>query len=437
MSPMVVLTGLLVVAYLGSILVGGRAIRGYGLPSGTEFLLLGILVGPKAMGLVPRSALVSFEPLTLVALGWLALTIGVHYGYTDERRVPARRMLAGVALASATLVAAASATLVIALLFTSIRGMDLLLLCLGVGCVSSETTRHAVRWVAQRYEADGPLVRLVADVCEADDAVPLVLLAVIFALVPDGQGSATWPAVLRVIANLAAGAVMGGTCAALVDIEPRTSQRWGIVLGTSLLGIGASIRLDLSAVTTMFVMGIVVSAVAREREAVHSMLASTERAVMLPALVLAGASAVYPGPHPLFALAAAALVARMLVKLAAGAAFARGASAPTTVGPALGLGLMPAGVLTITAGLTFALQVRGAIGDVVLAIATMHAVLGELVGPAMLRRALALAGELRAVESVAPVRKVARTPRPRRRASTRGSLTSGSELRRSDPEGRR
>lgn len=436
MSPILVLTGLLIVAYFGSILVGGRAIRGFGLPSGTEFLLLGILVGPKAMGLVTRSSLSGFEPLTLVALGWLALTTGVHYGYNGEQRVPARRMLAGITLAFVTLVVSALATLGVALAFTTIRGEDLVLLCLGVGCVSCETTRHAVRWVAQRYEAEGPLVRLVADVCEADDAVPLVLLAVIFALVPHAEGPEGWPGIARVLANLGVGAVMGGTCAALVDIEPRLSQRWGIVLGTSLLGMGASIRLGLSAVSTMFVMGIVTSALARERLALHDMLAGTERAVMLPALVLAGASAVYPGPHPLFALTAAALLARLVVKVGAGALFVRASGAPSLVGPSLGLGLLPAGVLTITAGLTFALQVRGPIGDVVLAIATINAVMGELVGPAMLRRSLAFAGEVRAADSVVPVRRLAPALRPKRRPGTRASLASSPDPRRSDPEGR-
>ena len=35
------LLGLLLIAYLGSNLVGGRAIRGFGLPSGSEYLVLG------------------------------------------------------------------------------------------------------------------------------------------------------------------------------------------------------------------------------------------------------------------------------------------------------------------------------------------------------------------------------------------------------------
>jgi hypothetical protein len=40
-NAVLLLTGLLVLAYLGSFLVGGRTVRGAGLPSGVEFVALG------------------------------------------------------------------------------------------------------------------------------------------------------------------------------------------------------------------------------------------------------------------------------------------------------------------------------------------------------------------------------------------------------------
>ena len=43
------LLGLLLLSYLGSNLVGGRAIRGFGLPSNAEYLVLGFAIGPHAL----------------------------------------------------------------------------------------------------------------------------------------------------------------------------------------------------------------------------------------------------------------------------------------------------------------------------------------------------------------------------------------------------
>ena len=55
------------------------------------------------------------------------------------------------------------------------------------------------------------------------------------------------------------------------------------------------------------------------------------------------------------------------MKLVGGALLARHAGQPARLGGTLGLGLLPAGVLTITCGLTFHRQVKGIVGDVVLA----------------------------------------------------------------------
>jgi hypothetical protein len=69
-------------------------------------------------------------------------------------------------------------------------------------------------------------------------------------------------------------------------------------------------------------------------------------------------------------------------------------------GPALGLGLLCSGALSMTIGLAFALRFPGPIGDTVLATAATLTVLGEFVGPWGLRTALRQAGEIKPLEPV-------------------------------------
>ena len=90
------LLGLLVVAFIGSMLVGGRTIRGFGLPSGAEYLVLGVVVGPHVLGVLPRSTAHSFEPILLCAAAWLAFVIGVSYLLVGRRRVHVGRALVGI-----------------------------------------------------------------------------------------------------------------------------------------------------------------------------------------------------------------------------------------------------------------------------------------------------------------------------------------------------
>lgn len=412
MSPFVLLTGLLALAFIGSMLVSGHSIRGFGLPSGTEFLVVGVLIGPRFLGLVTHESLEGFEVVTLAALAWLTFAFGSDYGYVGRKRVPAHRQLTGLALSALTGVMTALPAVGLAALTSDLGSRELFVLGLGVAAVSAETTRHAMRWVVQRYSAEGPLTQLLAEVSEADDALPILMLAVVAALLPQQTGLALpgmpWSGLL---ATFGIGGALGATCAALFDIEPRYSQRWGILLGTGLLCIGVSLRLGLSAPSATFVMGIVATGLAKERGALQSLLGSTERASMLPALVLAGVHVVIPPLMPFALLAATALAARVLAKLLSGRVLARLLDRSAHRAPSLGLGLLPAGVLSIAVGLVFVIRFPGRVSDWVLALAALNALVGELLGTVFLRRELRAAGEI-AVSSALPSQRPPPRPTP-------------------------
>ncbi len=445
MSAIAILTGLLVIAYFGSILVGGRALRGFGLPSGTEFLLLGILLGPMVFGVIPRATLLAFEPLTVIALAWVALLIGLHYGSSGSRRVPRKRLVVGALFALLTLLLTGACAGLAAYALTPLRGRDLWVLALGAGCVTSETTRYAVRWVAERYKADGPLAELLGDLAEADDVVPLTAMGLVFALgdAPEGLHIG-WSAWISFGTTLAVGGILGATASALSDIEDRPNEQWGILLGTALIGMGAAMRLGQSAPSAMFAMGVTLAALSKRAGQLRAMIEQTERPVMLPALVLAGAHATYPTELGFMVVAAAALGARVVAKLVLGGALKRRfvsqhPDLESRLGSSLGLGLLPSGILTITIGLSCALRFPGPTGQTILALATASGLFGELIGPAALRRELARAGELGEdlPESVAPVTKVATIPPPPRSrlARARTSLPPPPRRPPSSPEG--
>lgn len=398
MSAIAILTGLLVLAYFGSILVGGRMLQGFGLPSGTEFLLLGILLGPLVFGVISRSTLASFEPLTVIALAWYGLYVGLRYGVRSSGRIANRRLVLGTLFGLTTSAMTAAAAGAVAYSWLGLRGRELWILSLGAGAVTSETTRYAVQWVAERYKAEGPLSELIGDLAHADDIVPLATLGVAFALgdVPEGL-HIPWSTWTSFGSTLLVGTVLGATASALSDIESRVNERWGILLGTSLLGMGAAMRLGQSAPTTMFVMGVTISILSKRSAELRSMVAETERPVVLPALVLAGAHAAYPTELAPAAVVLAALGARVLAKFSLGLALRRSFSASAArdrLGTSLGLGLLPSGILTIATGLSFWLRFPDAGGRIVLALATVSCLVGEAVGPAVLRRELSRAGEL-------------------------------------------
>lgn len=393
MSAIPLLVLLLVLAYIGGILVSGRTIRGWGLPSGSEYIVLGFVLGPHALGLVDLETSSSLDPLIQIGLGWLALVVGVEYGHVGQRRVPLRRVLTGLSLAALTGLGVAAAFGAFAFVLGLFKGRDLLIASLGAGAVSCETTRHAVRWVVERYSAKGPLSELVGDIAEADDVVPLVAITVAFALAPNPGIELGFPVWGLGVATLVIGLVLGALAAALLRIEDRPTETWGIVLGAALLGIGLGARMGQSPFGLLFVLGIAMAAFSGKGPVLREMLVRTEHAVLLPVLVLGGAFVDIRTSPDLPWIVALVILARVVMKYLSGALL-RLSSTARGAGGVLGLGLLPSGALTMAFGLAFALRFPTVVGRTVLAVAAAVALFGELVGPTSLHAALKRAGEI-------------------------------------------
>ena len=395
MSGIGPLLGLLVLAYVGSMLVSGRTIRGFGLPSGAEYLVLGVVIGPHALGLLTRSTVASFEPIFVLGASWMALVAGIGYGVVGERRIHAGRALAGVVFA-AGVGAGLSAALYSAFVELGVlAGPERLRTALAAGIVCCETTRHSVRWVVERYGARGPVSDWVADMARASALVPLVGLGWLMASAPHPT-LVVLDNLQRLGVTVGIGVLLGVVAVVLLGREFRRDESWGLLLGTSVLACGLSARLGLSPMTTLFMMGLTMAIVSRHRLEIKFMVQASEKPVVLPVLLAAGAAISFGVPK-LAWIVAVACAARVAVELARGVALSVVLPPARPAWAEVALGITSTGALTVAAAFTLHIRSPGASSDVVLAIAAGSVLLGEAIGPAMLRRAITRTGEAHAV----------------------------------------
>ena len=400
--------GLLLVAYLGSFLVGGeRSVGGIGLPSSIEWVVLGVVIGPQALGVVSSSVIDGVSSIVAVALAWLMLTAGVHYAISHTGRVGFGRVAASIAGASVTAGAVFCAVYFGVSRVAPELAKHRLALALGLAAVSCETTRHVMRWVRERHGARGPLIGFLEDTASAEDIVPIGLLIALFAL--DGKSKIAWLGVPAVSAiNVALGALLGALAALLLGREFRLRESWGTILGISLLGIGVSAMVGISHVAVCFVLGVVLVLMSRHSEDIRAMLLPTERGALLPVLIVCGVRIETTGIAHTAAIFALVLVARLVSKvLTARIVIATHRNAAPARG-VLSFGMMSSGALSMCIALVCAVAFRGAVGNTILAVAAGLCVAGELIGPPALRVALKRAGELHPIEIV----KEAESPSP-------------------------
>jgi hypothetical protein len=199
----------------------------------------------------------------------------------------------------------------------------------------------------------------------------------------------------RVLVSLGLGVVLGFTAALLLGREFRRDESWGILLGTSLLGTGAAARLNLSPISATFAMGLTLALVSRHRLDIKAMITPTEKPVLLPVLLLAGAYVNVKLPIPLLVLVAAALVAKVLARVFFGGLLSVTAKPVRGVGLEFGGSMLSCGALSLAVALALSVRHPGVVADTVLLLASVSILLGEWLGPGALRRALARAGEIK------------------------------------------
>jgi hypothetical protein len=177
-------------------------------------------------------------------------------------------------------------------------------------------------------------------------------------------------------------------------VRSEHDSAWIWLLGAALLAVGSAWRLGLSVLSALFFMGGALAALSSHRAKLRDIVNATEHAVMLPMLLLAGATVDFRASPRIVPLVVAAVVTRFVVKVIVGTSAAAIARVPAGSRTLLGLGLLPSGALTISIGLFFALRFGGVVGDTVLSIAVAVTLSSELIGPVALRRALTNAGEI-------------------------------------------
>lgn len=404
MSVTAVVMLLLVLSFLGTQLVRGRSTTG--LPSGVEYLGLGFAVGPHALGLVDRETLAALHPLVEVALAWLLFIVGLDFGRFGARRARPLVMALGLIGATTTGVAVAAAVYWATTRF-GLGGLDRsarLLLAVGSGIALAETTRIAIRWVITRASSEGPVGNFLIEMASADDLAPVLALGALFAITPHGGTSLELSWVAWLSLTVALGAVLGLVAAVLLR-DSEGTELWAGVLGTILFAVGLSWGARLSTLLVTCVVGMAMALASPGRAELRAMVAPTERAVLLPVLLLAGVRidlAPFEAHRSLWLVLAVGLGARVLTKWTMGQVMRALSPELRRAGAALGLGMISLGPVAISAAYAFAERFPGTVGDFVLVLAVAGAVLGEIASPVTLHRVLSRAGEAGRAEAQSP-----------------------------------
>ncbi len=240
----------LAVAVIGGLLLS-RLTKLIKLPAVTAYLLAGLLLGPFCIGMlgIEGVGFQSFEQLeglgilTQTALGFIAFAMGSEFRLHQLKSMGTKAIVIGCVQAVVATVLVDVVLIVLHLLFPQVISLPAALV---LGAIASATAPAATLMVVRQYKADGPLTRLLLLVVAIDDAVGLLLFSVSFGIATALENGAinvlgvVVEPVLEIILSLGLGAIMGVLLDRVERFFHSRSKRMTISVAFVLLTVGLS-----------------------------------------------------------------------------------------------------------------------------------------------------------------------------------------------------
>ena len=403
---------LMAVAVVGGLMLS-RLTKLVNLPSVTAYLLAGLLLGPfclgalgiKGFGFGSLEQVESLGILSQTALGFIAFAMGSEFRLHQLKAMGSKAITIGILQAVGTTVVVDCVLIGLHFLFPQVLSLPAALV---LGAIASATAPAATLMVVRQYKADGPLTRLLLLVVAIDDAVGLLLFSASFGVANaletgavNALGVVVEP-ILEILLSLVLGAVMGLLLDRVEHLFHSRSKRMTLSVAFVLLTVGLSmlkfnigpIHCGFSLLLVCMMTGTVFCNVCDTSQELMDRVERWTVPLNVLFFVISGAELdlkVLVSPVTLL-VGVVYIISRSAGKYLGAYGSCRLSKCAPAVTKHLGITLLPqAGVALGMAMTAMELGDGGLIRNVVLFSVLVY----ELVGPALTKRSLLLAGEIK------------------------------------------
>ncbi len=258
--------------------------------TGTEFLFLGLLLGPQFLNLLDEETTRGLEPLGTLLLGWIGLIFGFQFEMAKLRRFPFEFLLAAIMEGLLTLTLVFLGVYLVLFPFLSIAGPMKIVAALVLASAAACTAQTGLAILAPKI-ADRPrnTVTILRYISSIDGLCALMFFGLVFLFRPLLYAEASWIGEVQWGVSVSLGTLAGLFLYNLFIMQRRPeSELILLVIGMAVLLSGMASVLNFSPLLTNFVVGFCLVNFSREKERVFEMLIRVEKPFYLLLLVILG-----------------------------------------------------------------------------------------------------------------------------------------------------
>ncbi len=397
-----------------------RLLKRLHLPDVTSYLIAGVLLGPCIIGRLGLTGIgfVSFEqveilqPISDVALGFIAFAIGSEFRLSSLKKTGGAAVVVGIFQAF-------TATVLVDL---ALLGLHLFLgdklpvsAAITLGAIAAATAPAATLMVVRQYKAKGPVTDILLPVVALDDAVGLVIFAISFGAaqaMTTSEASAAAIIVeplLEIVLSLVLGAILGWILTFMERWFHSNRNRVAMIAGFVVLAVAlsmssfqiAGLNLKFSSLLVCMMLGTVFCNTCPTSEDLMNRADKWSAPLLTLFFVLSGAALrldVFQDVA-IVGIGLVYILARSIGKYVGARVSSKAAHCSPEIQKYLGITLLPQAGVAL--GMASQVGALGEIGSTIRSIVLFGVLIYELVGPTLTKMALTAAGDIHPKEEPA------------------------------------
>lgn len=383
---------------LGAILIIGVATDTIGrrtsLPRVTLLLILGCVVGPPVLDLLPQFSDRWFSSVSVFALVMVGFLLG------GKLTLSSLHLYGRTVLWLSILVVIGTAVIMLGGLIALGISIPIALLLSGI---STATDPAATADVVHEADAKGPFSRILLGIVALDDAWGLIVFSLMMAVAESFLGreageTVMWTIVWEIGGAILVGAAIGMPMAYLTGRIEKGEPTQAEALGLVFLCGGLAMWLEVSYLLAAMTMGVIVTNLARHHKRPFHEIERIEWPFLILFFVLAGGSLQLDSLGRIGLIGTGYIVLRVVGRAVGAWIGAAVSGSGTLYRTWTGIALLPQAGVAVGMALV-AIQKFPEMKEVILPVVIGSTVLFELIGPILTRMALIHAQRIEMIES--------------------------------------
>lgn len=383
--------GLAVIIIAG--FIGAKLLRRVHFPAVTAYLLIGILIGPRILNIIPGKIIGFSNEISYFVLGVIAFSLGEHFTFYELKA-------AGKSVLWISILEAAGAWLIVTFV--------IMIYCLAVhmplhpalvmGAAAAATAPAATVMVVREYRARGMVTDMLLRVIAIDDAWCLILSALAITAASALHAGAfhimlVLHAFWEIIAALVCGILLGVALHYMSRFARTREDVYVLLLGIILTIVGVSFLFTLSPLLAAMAAGVVIANISSKGSLYFDLLRNIDAVLFLSFFVLVGANLEIDVIPHVGILGMLYFGFRIIGKTAGVKLGALISGCDARIGRYLWWGLIPQAGVALGVALS-AKTLYPRYGEMIFTTIAATTVLYELIGPLCVRYGLQKAGEI-------------------------------------------